>query len=183
MTAGAGVIGRVFGALVPPAEIKAAMVERLAGWHLPGRPVSVGNWHLTLRFVGSVDVVRYELWLAGLDQSDLGPPLRLRLGGIGTFPRPARAAVVWSAVEGEGLGELAAVVEQATVGAGIAPEERPFQPHLTLARARPPVDARPLLATAAPLNLAWRATEVVVLRSLLGRGEARYEPLERFPLG
>jgi 2'-5' RNA ligase len=78
------------------------------------------------------------------------------------------------------LGLLSEHAEESAQGAGLAPEERPFHPHLTLARIRPPVDVRGLLDE--ELDLSWPCDRVVVYRSHLGRGGARYEPLDSVDL-
>lgn len=136
----------LFAAVLLPPEVVAAIVERLATIDVPGRRVPSANWHITLRYAGRVEQSGYERWLAAMDTGGRGGRIRIRLGGLGAFPRPGRATVVWLGVEGEGLGELAGQVDEAAEDAGLGPEERPFRPHLTLARVRPPADVRHLLA-------------------------------------
>ena len=81
------------------------------------------------------------------------------------------------------LGRLATDVEEAVVAAGFLQEERPFRSHLTLSRIRPHQDVSQLLETAGSFDLAMTVDRVVVYRSHLGRGGARYEEIEEFPLG
>lgn len=160
-----------------------AISERVDRLAMPGRPVPEGNRHITLRFVGSVDEVGLERWMAALDTAALGPSFRVGLGSVGAFPRAAKATVVWVGVNSGAdlLGDLAAVVGDCAVEAGLGPEERPFRPHLTLARVRPPANVESLTETVWD-DLTWRVNEVVLLQSHLGGGPARYEPLEVFEL-
>jgi 2'-5' RNA ligase len=181
-------VGRVFVAVDPTEEARHRLAAALAEWNrgqpLPGRPVPPGNWHLTLRFLGSVETWVYERFLSELERAALGPSFRISVEGIGAFPGPRRARVLWVGV-GEGrqrLVSLATATEQAAVAAGLQPEERPFRPHLTLSRLRPDQDVTSLVEREPPSPIRFQVEELVVYRSILGRGGARYEALERLPL-
>jgi 2'-5' RNA ligase len=71
---------------------------------------------------------------------------------------------------------------------GFAPEDRPFTPHLTLARAHRDAQPAQLAGLAAALKseqltpLAVRLDELVLFRSQLNRGGAVYNPLIRIQL-
>ncbi len=175
---------RVFAAVPIPDEIRMALAGELRELPIPGRLTPTANWHITLRFLGPVDLVTYERFLGGLSGQPLGPPFRLRLAGVGGFPRPAKATVVWVGVLGDvdRLGELAEMAEDAAQGAGLAPEERPFDPHLTISRVRPPADIRRVVEPGSELEMAWSCDRLVVFESHTGRGHAWYEALETFEL-
>jgi 2'-5' RNA ligase len=159
-----------------------ALAEKTTTLAIPGRLAPPENWHLTLRFLGSVDQVTYERFLSALEVADI-EPFQIGLGRIGAFPNVRKATVVWVAVEDgrEGLATLNEIAEEAAQSAGLAVEERPFHPHLTLSRVRPPADIRSLEGI--PIELGWRCDRVVAYRSLTGRSGARYEPLETLRLG
>jgi RNA 2',3'-cyclic 3'-phosphodiesterase len=161
-----------------------ALADHLELYPLPGKPVPPENWHMTLRFLGSTESLAYEKLLAGLDQTDLGPPFTAVLGPMGAFSRPRTASVLWMAIEQgrEELERLAAVVEEVVEAAGFEGEERPFRAHLTLSRLRPVEDVGGLLDKYEETNLRWRVEAIAVFRSHLGGGPARYEVLETFPL-
>jgi 2'-5' RNA ligase len=174
---------RLFLAVPLAEEVRATLVQHLGPGRLPGRPVSSSNWHLTVRFLGDTDQLMEEKLTAGLDQSDLGAGFDIALGEMGAFPRPARATVLWLAVD-EGMDrlvELNEVCEEAAQVAGFPPEERPYSPHLTLSRIRPDQDVRPVIAQYQPAPLRWRATTLVLFRSL-SSGGLHYDPIERFEL-
>lgn len=141
------------------------------------------NLHLTIRFIGPVErevVDDIALRLGDLDLRgfDIG------LGDVGVFKRGRRVRVVWIGLRAGG-GEavaLAAQVEAECRRAGLPPESRPFQPHLTLARARdrdgaelPPLPPLPALRP-------WSASELVLYSSHLGRPAAVYETLQKVRL-
>lgn len=176
MESGLTPIGRVFAAVVPPTEVVVALDAAVSGLALPGRRVPPPNWHITLRFVGHVDAVTYERWLGALSRI---PPfsVEVRLHGLGAFPNPRRATVLWAGVQTAELADLAAQVEEAAQSAGIAPEERPFRPHLTLARVRPPADARALVDQTELPRVAWRSEEFQVMAAV----GSRYQRYESFP--
>ena len=161
------------------------LAQHLSGQNIPGRAVPPENWHLTVRFLGQVDQVATERLVASLDQADLGQPFPIVLGDLGAFPRPAKASVVWLALDQgrDRLIELNEIAEEAAQGVGLVPEERPFSPHLTVSRVRPEVDARPALASYQRMPFEWSACELVLFESRTGRGGAVYDPLEEFPLG
>jgi 2'-5' RNA ligase len=151
---------------------------------VPGRVVAPANWHLTLRFLGWTGDVERDRILANIDTSDLGDAFRIRFGGLGAFPKAGRATVIWIGVDdgAERLAALAEACNEAAVAVGFSPEERPYHPHLTLSRVRPPVDARALIDAAPPLDLAMGVGTITLFESHLRRGGAQYEPLETIAL-
>jgi 2'-5' RNA ligase len=144
--------------------------------------------HLTLRFLGEFPDSEVGRLQEALDRHVEVFSLDLSLAGVGRFGAAQRLRVLWLGVEGDlaGLRTLAAQVERACVEAGATPEARPPQPHITLARVREraPVEARRAIDAAwaaleAPARVAFRAHEVVLVRSILGGRAPRYEVLSR----
>lgn len=177
---------RTFVAVPMGAEARHRLAHLVDGADpIPGRALHPRKWHLTLRFLGEIDAVQLDRVTASLDQSDLGEAFPMRWGGLGAFPRPRKATVLWVGVDrGEAeLVALAEAVEESVVAAGLPPEERPFRPHLTLSRIRPPQDVAVLVDATAPLGVAMDVDRVALYRSHLGGSKgARYEELESFPL-
>ncbi|MCL6499232.1 MAG: RNA 2',3'-cyclic phosphodiesterase [Firmicutes bacterium] len=98
------------------------------------------NLHLTLKFLGPVEASRVSRVAEALRVVESSAPFDLHLVGVGAFPRPRGARVLWVGV-GEGsqeLGRLARAVEYALEPLGFAREERPFSAHLTIGRLRTP---------------------------------------------
>ena len=180
---------RLFLAVAIPDEVRHALAahlgDALGGRPVPGKPVPPQNWHITLRFLAYTYRDQRDRLLHALDEAELGKGFTLGFGGLGAFPRPARATVLWLGI-GQGeqeLVDLAAVVEEACVDAGWFMEERPFHPHLTLSRIRPHQDVHAVIEEVPDFPMRIDVAEVVLYRSHLGgRGPARYEVTERFPL-
>lgn len=183
---------RLFVALRLPDEVRrplAARAARLASRLPPARWVPAANLHLTLRFLGETDrerAARLGRALAGCCAPR--PPLRLRLRDGGCFPprRPARVAWVGFEPSPALLDLQAAVAAAVEECLELVPEGRPFHPHLTLARPRRPWP-RPAVklwreGLAGPQGPAFVATEVHLMRSRLGPGGARHDPLTVCPL-
>jgi 2'-5' RNA ligase len=142
------------------------------------------NLHLTVRFAGSVERAVVDEIAGRLDELRL-PAFELALGELGTFKRGRLVRVVWLQVRAgaDQARALAAMVEAECVRAGLEPDARPFQPHLTLARARPRDGANLPDTLADPPSLPpWPAGELVLYSSHLGRAGAVYEPLRKLSL-
>ncbi len=147
---------------------------------LPGRPTPPDNWHLTLRFLGSTGALLRDRVLELLDEHLVVEPFTLGFTDLGGFPKPSRATVLWLGV-GRGSDEvmrMAAVCEQAAISAGFEPEDRPFHPHLTLSRLRPPVNVEGIVERVGVFPLRMEVDRVTLYRSHLGRDGARYEAID-----
>jgi 2'-5' RNA ligase len=154
------------------------------------RWVNAAGLHITLKFLGEVPETRCEAVREALARvAAAHGPLRVVAQGLGGFPTARRPRVVWAGI-GAGAAELAALagdVDAALVRLGFPPEARPFAGHVTLGRVRSP---RGLAALAAALASrreerfgAWSVADLVLYRSRLGPGGARYEALARLRLG
>lgn len=188
---------RLFVACELPAEMKAGLAAlqetlRSAFGGPPLRWVRPEGIHLTLKFLGAVPAQRVTDICTALAPTVEGiRPLELSLGNLGTFGGRRGARVVWVGVEGdvERVAELQRRVEAALARLGFPAEDRPFSPHLTLARVPDHVGApeRERLwdltrTLAAPEAAPATIREVSLMRSILGPGGAVYERLAAFPL-
>ena len=126
---------RLFSAITLPADT----AQRLAlmGGGIPGaRWVARENLHVTLRFIGDVDVRTADQVHASLQEVAF-EPFHLQLRNIGVFgeriPR-----LLYAGVEPDGpLKALYARINAAHARAGLPPPaERRYVPHVTLARLR-----------------------------------------------
>jgi 2'-5' RNA ligase len=162
------------------AHLRAALPDGI-----PGRVPPAANWHLTLRFLGASTRAQRAGVRDALAAAALGAPFTVVFGGLGAFSSPRRARVLWIGVDAgaDRLRELAAVAESAARAHGYDADEKRYTPHLTLSRIQPPRDVSAQVARVPPLNLEMPVHDVVIYRSQLGGGPARYEAVERFPLG
>jgi RNA 2',3'-cyclic 3'-phosphodiesterase len=132
---------RLFVAVLLPSGFEDALadIKRQIGRHLDLRWTPAENLHLTLKFLGDVADDRVNEVGAGLrDALSPVPAFDVVLAGLGAFPSPSRPRVVWvGAREGRRtLTALAERVESALEPLGFSRESRPYEAHLTLARAR-----------------------------------------------
>ncbi len=144
--------------------------------------------HLTLRFLGEVDLPRLEAIGSAFDEAlNTLVPYDLRLGGVSAFPSPERPRVVWVGVrEGEAeTVELARKVDGALAPFGFPPEDRPFIPHVTLFRVRTLQDrdrAREWLDSSSAIeSSSIRIREVTIQKSTLTAAGAVHEIVHRSP--
>lgn len=185
---------RLFVALEPSDDAVAALAEAQQALRreLPDgvRWVRPEAAHLTLRFLGEVPEAKLELARGALTRAASGPTLELRTGGLGAFPSPRRASVLWLGVEGElgRLEELERAVAARFEGLGSAAPPARFRPHLTLGRVRRgPGPTREALGAALrlppPAPAAWPVRELLLVQSELRPDGPRYTTLARGPLG
>jgi 2'-5' RNA ligase len=174
---------RLFVALRPPRAMREALLA-LMGGIVGARWQDDDQLHLTLRFIGEVD--RH---LAGDVAAALGavthPAFDLKLDGIGIFDRRGRVDAIWAGVSPhDQVRSLHGAVSGALRRAGIAPEERAFVPHITLAR----LSRGPSSATGLPIEQLWppplsgHFDHFILFESRLGAAGPTYSTIERYPL-
>ena len=110
--------------------------------------VEYENLHLTLKFLGEVSEGKAD-GLGDVLSAVEYPPFTMEVGGMGVFPGPGNARVVWAGIT-RGSQELKKLQEKLedTLGLKGFERDRRFHPHLTLARVKDRVrgdDVRVLL--------------------------------------
>ncbi len=167
---------RCFVAVPIGESLRSARAEAVDGWKLEGlRWTDPASWHVTLAFLGPTDpagVASIEALMVKVAAAH--GPMHLRTGGLGAFPSPGRARVLWYGV-GDPAGELGLLARglHSELGVEVA---GPYRPHLTLARARrDPVNLAPFLADASAPEGEVVVDRLDLMRSHLGGGPARYE--------
>jgi RNA 2',3'-cyclic 3'-phosphodiesterase len=185
---------RVFLAINLPPEVAARVadlqstLERAASagglrWTRPGQA------HFTLKFLGeepeeSVNVITE----AAREAAKGAACFSITLEKLGGFPDAGRPRVLWIGV-GAGAAEmrgLAGRLDAVLVENGFAKEERPFSPHLTLARiktrAEGLVAARMIEVGPKDEVAAFRASCFALMQSVSTSDGVKYVPLESFDL-
>lgn len=127
---------RIFFALELNADSRIA-VKRLtdtAREYCRGRWVRDANYHITLRFLGEQPLGRIQQ-IKGMRLNHGLSAFPYRIGAIGRF-RKARGDILWVGVsQGEDrLAALKQALDKGLAAVGFPPEERPYHPHITLAR-------------------------------------------------
>jgi 2'-5' RNA ligase len=168
-------VPRLFVAVWPPEDV----LDLIASVPRPDveglRWTTPDQWHVTLRFFGNVGLDEASATLSNAS----APATTAVLG-----PETGRFAKRILHVPVAGLDGVAEAVVRATEKVGRPPEPRPFNGHLTLARAkdrRRGVDLRALVG--APLAATWPVSEVCLVESHLSPKGANYEVVENVSLG
>lgn len=157
-----------------------------AGWHVAWAPPA--NLHLTLKFFGSIAAPSVEGIHVRL-RRELGAraPFELEARGLGAFPDPAGAKVLWAGAHGgAALADFRDQIERWMEDTGFPREQRAFHPHVTLGRVKQPGEQpiAPLLAAREAVSFGQaRATEVVIYESRTDPKGAEYRALGRIPIG
>jgi 2'-5' RNA ligase len=180
---------RLFVALeIPPAvrENLANFIKQLRPLAPQPRWVRPENLHVTLKFIGETPTNKLDAIRAALAAIRSAQAMTIEFRGLGFFPNEKRPRVFWAGMEASpNLKMFAADIEQATGKLGIPPEQRPFSPHLTLARFEPPRLPEKLRApvqeNATREFGSLAAKEFHLIESKLKPSGAEYTTLESFP--
>jgi RNA 2',3'-cyclic 3'-phosphodiesterase len=101
--------------------------------------VDPGGIHLTLKFLGNIPSRRVSEITRAMEEAAQGiSRFHLEISGLGVFPSLKQVRVLWVGIGGdvERLSRLQQNIDSALAALGFPGEERPFVPHLTLARIR-----------------------------------------------
>jgi RNA 2',3'-cyclic 3'-phosphodiesterase len=179
------VSARLFAALELPGEVRA----ELARWRdgvlaqVEGlRAVREEGLHVTLVFLGH----RPEEDVPAIGEAvteAVAPVGEMVVGASAWLPprRPRVLAVDLENPDGSCAALQARVSEALVRVAGYEPEQRPFRAHVTVARVRGRERVRPV-ELEPPAALRFTPSALVLYRSRLERGGARYEPVVRVAL-
>ncbi|MGA2353899.1 MAG: RNA 2',3'-cyclic phosphodiesterase [Terriglobales bacterium] len=162
------------------------------------RPESL---HVTLKFIGEQTPEQIQIITERLREIT-SAPFEIRFAGYGFFPTAKAARVFWIGLQaGPQLADLAANIDAAVAELGVPREDRPYSPHLTLARGGAGrrsgslkrqkqdspnttfavLDKR--LSAKGELDFgAMTAREFILYQSQLSPGGSKYTKLQRFPL-
>jgi len=135
---------RSFIAIELPEEVRGGLArlrnELKRNEHKFVKWVNPDGLHLTLKFLGNIPSKRVTEIINAIEEVTQGvSAFHLEISGLGAFPSLRQARVFWVGIGGEvdKLSKLQQNIDSALAVLGFAKEERPFVPHLTLARLRP----------------------------------------------
>lgn len=146
--------------------------------------------HLTLAFLGDVEASKIPQLISGLS-----PVVRKRSAfdaqwsGLGAFPKPERASILWAGVD-LGRNQLLSLhreVADALVSLGFSPDSK-FTPHVTLARAKRfgggPANLKPIIDRFREITFgADKFSQVAVMSSECRPSGSVYTPMATLALG
>ena len=181
---------RVFCAIELDAEVQSRIqkhIERLRTSVPESRPGwnRSENIHLTIKFFGNVisSEVKRISSAASRTVSDFSS-FKISIGETGVFPNSRHPRVLWIGVEDPTgrLSELQELFEKECAVEKFAKEDRPFRPHLTIARIRKPEGAGRLAEANSAFGfkaVELTVNELVVFRSELSSKGSKYTALSR----
>ena len=149
--------------------------------------VRADHMHLTLVFLGEVPEPGVQALVDAVNEPVAQAPFDLAFGGIGVFPPRGAPSVLWVGAA-TGAGESIELQRQLADRArrlGVAPEHRPFHPHLTLARWKTSRGAdrpRALAAGSERVIATVRVDHATLYHSRLSPAGPTYTPLARATL-
>jgi 2'-5' RNA ligase len=143
--------------------------------------------HLTLVFIGNVHPERVPAFVDLIGSPIAGVRFEIVLEGLGVFPPPGPPRVLWVGITG-GADRVIALqreIADRSRKLGVVVEDRPFRPHLTLARWRESrnADRARALAAARPGRIgASTIGGATLYESRLSPAGSTYIPLARATL-
>lgn len=121
------------GIAVPPLPPLLRLREQLMRGGSSLRWSEPSNWHVTLQFYGAVGAEAERCLIEQLQKIQI-EPFKLGLGAVGSFESSGILYVAVTA--GPELERMQRQVTALSSGCGFLPEERPYRPHVTIARRR-----------------------------------------------
>jgi len=183
---------RAFIAIPVPDDVKqnARMLRNKLGAARPDiKWVEYQNYHLTVKFLGEVEIndlpeLKRNLRLA----ADAVPAFNLSAGGIGFFPNQNNPRVIWMGIKGEMdkaefLGDR---VDAYLTALGFEPE-RDHRPHLTMGRIRSEKNLKEMLNVLEKYPdrnklRSFRVENFYLMQSILDANGPQYSVLDTYRL-
>lgn len=152
--------------------------------------VGLENIHLTLKFLGDIEEIDLEKISSVLSEPCCGfDPIVSHLSGIGVFPDLRRPRIVWAGLDDpkkkfQGMVE---VLEDRLEKLGIAKDDHPFKPHVTLGRVRSSANLKNLIQTIQQITFEGQNQQtfekIILYKSTLTQQGPIYEALKEFDIG
>ena len=179
--------------LTPELRHQIARVQQELGLSLPGiRWVRPELIHLTLKFFGNVEPSEVDRLFQALQE--IGPlqhVLNVAAEGIGVFPHLRTPRILWVGISdsGNALHDLQGHIQALVEPLGFPPEEKPYHPHLTIARIKSDwgrvgrsLSQKSLLDSSRRIG-SLDADRMILFRSDLSPSGPDYQPLWEIPFG
>ncbi len=173
---------------IPLGEAVEAELKRLTGRLRPAashlRWSHPESWHITLQFLGNTTEEQYACLLPRLSELKASP-IAIEFDGLGVFERAG--VFILKVAPTPALVALQKKVVAATQPCGFEPEDRPYHPHITLARSNAGNRGRELRSLLERAGERVRfeqihATEFRLYESHLSATGSKYEVKCRLPL-
>ena len=162
---------RIFIAIELPKEIKKELLKMQGNFQqIRAKWVRPEHMHLTLVFLGDVDESRImEIQDICHKVAKEFEPFEIELSGLGAFPDLWRAHTLWIGIKNSvALNQLQKSLSEELKNNSFQVENRPFIPHLTLARFKKRLNLKNAINKFAKANLGKiKVAEFIVFESKL----------------
>ncbi|MBS1267046.1 MAG: RNA 2',3'-cyclic phosphodiesterase [Candidatus Woesearchaeota archaeon] len=140
----------------------------------------VSKFHITLKFLGNITINQKSKLVNSLKHVRYDS-FQITLTQIGTFPKKGKPRVIWLGVQSRDIYSLQQKIEAACKFLNLK-KQRPFHPHITLARVKNITDSKMLKNS---LNIKFDPIKYTVedfqlIKSRLSQKGAIYNTLKRF---
>ncbi|MFC1849426.1 RNA 2',3'-cyclic phosphodiesterase [candidate division CSSED10-310 bacterium] len=163
--------------------------EILKSYSLPIRWVKPDGIHITLKFLGNINLGLAERIRLRLDElfSERGAPFAISFSDAGVFPNVVKPRVVWLGIE-RGSEQLVQIQHEVDTelyrSFKIKKEKRKYRPHLTIGRIKKPCSIEPLLARIKEEQALFRdqmpVNALKLFESILRPSGAEYRVIQTF---
>jgi RNA 2',3'-cyclic 3'-phosphodiesterase len=177
---------RLFTGLAPDPQVIANLARVLGEL----RPLAQLNWspvenlHITSKFIGAWPEERLAELQSTLKTARVPTEFPVTVSGFGYFPNPHHPKAFFAGVQASAeLAALARQIEEALAGLGVNREDRPYTPHLTLARIRNENMRQVREYIAKMTNLDFGTFQASEFHLYLSKPGTFYTKLATFPLG
>lgn len=149
--------------------------------------VNEDQLHITIRFIGHVDHAQCSRIQDALKPAIQGHPFNVLVAGAGAFPPRRAPRVLWAGIT-EGREALAAIEQEVSArlaSSGVVREDRPYSPHITLARVREPSGLRAWALFKGVVTQrfgGWRVDAITLFESRPSPRGHQYVALQTTPL-
>jgi 2'-5' RNA ligase len=168
---------RLFFAFWPDDSMRETLVHatRKAARASGGRPVPAGNLHSTVVFLGSVPEEQLPSVLVAASEVQQAR-LQLTFDRLEHWAKPALLCLGCTKPQQQASG-LAASLSKLLIGQGLAPDLKPFRPHVTIARK---VTRPHEVGSVHPIE--WPIDQLALVESVTAPEGPRYTVLHQWPL-
>ncbi len=180
-------MGRYFIGIPLPQEVKKKL--KVQSW--PGlsrykdeKLVPQANWHLTLAFIGNLEESKVEELKSLLQVFQWGAPFKIGVRHFGAFPTMEEGRILYMGCEkgSDDITLLAQKVRRQLDDLGITYDDKPFVPHITLARLRSPKNLSRLSENGKmKQEVVFEVNEMILFDS--EKQKHPYAEVETIPLG
>lgn len=148
------------------------------------------NAHITLKFLGNVSADKVDDIKSRLNKiSRQTSPSQFELTEMGAFPKPQMPRIIWLGVKQEKtwMEDLAGKIDESLAEMEFQKEDRPFHPHVTIARVKTGKNRTALCEAIESFSVGQQARQSVshftLFQSTLTPQGPIYQNLQNFPLG